>query len=299
MRKIRLSIPMLLIGAWIYAQVGINTNSPDARLHVINPSPGNTMDIAMFGTNNCGGPCGQGTPRQLILYNQNTTNSSFASLAFVPSASGTGLTGASITGVNRNATNGYAGLSFGTRHDDGFNERMRITSTGNIGIGTTSPNANLQVNGTMRYVDGNQSANRILVSDANGNASWVDFNTLLDLVNVGKSEAITSVASGSNESFSVSSATANQASYFTIISNRNSSGDCLYLEAIVTTGSNARVDILQNDNFCDGSAASFTVTGNNTSTATINSAVTITAGSNITVSSSGPWTLSVERKVLR
>ncbi len=41
-----------------------------------------------------------------------------------------------------------------------------------VGIGTSAPTAKLQVDGTLRYVDGNQSAGRVLTSDANGNATW-------------------------------------------------------------------------------------------------------------------------------
>ena len=47
-----------------------------------------------------------------------------------------------------------------------------------IGIGTSNPTAKLHVNGSLRIVDGNQGANKVLTSDANGNASWkeVDAN---------------------------------------------------------------------------------------------------------------------------
>ena len=53
-----------------------------------------------------------------------------------------------------------------------FSERMRIASTGNVGIGTNSPTANLHVAGTVRIVDTNQAAGKILTSDASGNATW-------------------------------------------------------------------------------------------------------------------------------
>ncbi|ADF53055.1 Hep_Hag family protein [Zunongwangia profunda SM-A87] len=45
-----------------------------------------------------------------------------------------------------------------------------------IGIGTSNPTAKLHVNGSLRIVDGNQGANKVLTSDANGNASWKDLN---------------------------------------------------------------------------------------------------------------------------
>jgi hypothetical protein len=49
---------------------------------------------------------------------------------------------------------------------------MRITDGGNVGIGTTSPSERLHVAGSVRIVDGNQGASKVLTSDANGVASW-------------------------------------------------------------------------------------------------------------------------------
>lgn len=45
-------------------------------------------------------------------------------------------------------------------------------STDNVGIGTNSPGAKLEVVGQIKITDGNQGANKILTSDANGVASW-------------------------------------------------------------------------------------------------------------------------------
>ena len=47
-------------------------------------------------------------------------------------------------------------------------------NSGDIGMGTTSPTSTLHINGDFRLEDGTQAANRVLVSDANGNASWDD-----------------------------------------------------------------------------------------------------------------------------
>lgn len=48
-------------------------------------------------------------------------------------------------------------------------------ANGNVGIGTgtTDPGAKLHVEGSFRLVDGTQAADKLLKSDASGNASWV------------------------------------------------------------------------------------------------------------------------------
>ncbi|WP_336069157.1 hypothetical protein [Mesoflavibacter sp. CH_XMU1404-2] len=42
-----------------------------------------------------------------------------------------------------------------------------------VGVGTNSPTANFHLNGSLRIVDGNQGVDKVLKSDANGNANWV------------------------------------------------------------------------------------------------------------------------------
>jgi len=55
-------------------------------------------------------------------------------------------------------------------------EWMRILSGGNVGIGTAAPAAKLEVDGasnsTIKIVDGNQGAGKVLTSDATGQGSW-------------------------------------------------------------------------------------------------------------------------------
>ncbi|WP_281765717.1 hypothetical protein [Neptunitalea lumnitzerae] len=48
-----------------------------------------------------------------------------------------------------------------------------------VGIGLTNPTANLDISGTMKYADGTEGTGKLLVSDANGNASWVDSSVAL------------------------------------------------------------------------------------------------------------------------
>ncbi len=46
------------------------------------------------------------------------------------------------------------------------------------GIGTDTPTATLDVNGTFKYTDGTEGNGKILTSDADGNATWADKNTI-------------------------------------------------------------------------------------------------------------------------
>lgn len=50
-----------------------------------------------------------------------------------------------------------------------------------IGINTNGvkPTAALQVNGSFKYTDGNQAANKVLLSDASGNATWQRTDTII------------------------------------------------------------------------------------------------------------------------
>jgi hypothetical protein len=47
-------------------------------------------------------------------------------------------------------------------------------NTGNIGIGTTLPDAKLHLIGSLKIVDGTQAVGRVLTTDADGLASWQD-----------------------------------------------------------------------------------------------------------------------------
>ena len=53
-----------------------------------------------------------------------------------------------------------------------FSQLLLFSFAQNVGIGTSTPNAKLDVNGTFKLTDGTQGAGRILTSDATGLASW-------------------------------------------------------------------------------------------------------------------------------
>jgi hypothetical protein len=51
-------------------------------------------------------------------------------------------------------------------------EKMRIVASGNVGIGTTSPAATLDVNGQVKIAGGSPGPGKVLTSDVSGLATW-------------------------------------------------------------------------------------------------------------------------------
>jgi hypothetical protein len=49
-----------------------------------------------------------------------------------------------------------------------------ITSDGKLGVGTTTPLEKLDINGSIKIVDGNQALGKKLITDVNGLATWSD-----------------------------------------------------------------------------------------------------------------------------
>lgn len=71
-------------------------------------------------------------------------------------------------------------MRFQDGYDLGFSEtgvadnRFVLKQGGFVGINRADPAASLDVNGTFKLTDGNQATDKVLTSDANGNASWQD-----------------------------------------------------------------------------------------------------------------------------
>jgi len=103
--------------------VGVGTTSPDAIFHVAK--------------SNTGGIGGQ----IVIDNNASSTLGNTAEISFITDAgaSGAGTRNARILAVNDNASNGAANMQFHTWNGSASAERMRISNSGNIGIGTATP----------------------------------------------------------------------------------------------------------------------------------------------------------------
>jgi len=138
-------------------------------------------------------PNTSGGQRVRILNNGDVgigTAGPFARLTVVQNNSGVNVGGGANTGSE------VKFLGFGTSHISIYNRGnsaltfantsalaqtdvlgaplMTLTTAGRLGIGTTTPARNLHVVGNVNITDGTQALNRILTSDATGNASWQD-----------------------------------------------------------------------------------------------------------------------------
>jgi hypothetical protein len=140
--------------------IGIHKAAPTQQLHFGN-SGNVTANKTYTGTADDG---------LIIQHYINTAGSSenvntYARVADIVVASN--VTGSAGTSVLRflTSTNAEAGGTIG--------ERMRIHGNGFIGIGTTSPTAQLHTNGSVRFeAAGTPGVGKVLTSDATGNATW-------------------------------------------------------------------------------------------------------------------------------
>ena len=117
-------------------RLGIGTTSPSGKLHI--SGTGTTYFFAD------GTQTSDGEIFDLVVRNGTDTVTSIKSI--------------------RTGTDDAAALTFSTQPTfGGINERMRITSTGNVGIGTSSPGQKLEVNGNIIadgiYLGGTAAAN--------------------------------------------------------------------------------------------------------------------------------------------
>ena len=133
--------------------VGLGTTAPRSKLEVLSGTANTNADVpgAAAGFT---GPMGSGQASTVSIDSNDAQAANTGGVLGFGGRYITGGTGyanwASIKGLKTNATSGdYGGyLSFWTRPTAGSNiERLRITASGNVGIGTTAPIAKFEVSG--------------------------------------------------------------------------------------------------------------------------------------------------------
>jgi hypothetical protein len=144
--------------------VGIGTDNPQAKLQI-------RKDIAgAEGAN-------------LLLTNDNNAANSSVGLYFSPNEADGASRAASITSSNTSLGATRADLRFTTANGDTPQERMRILSTGNVGIGTTSPSETLEVAGNT-ILDASNATLKIK-QGVTGTTGAIDFTLNSDSTSYG------------------------------------------------------------------------------------------------------------------
>jgi hypothetical protein len=151
--------------------VGIGTTAPSAKLEILKSSTDTVFTDQNYPADSSG----------ITILNPSVTDSNFTALTFLLSNTAGVSQSASI--IAQSTSSGFAAnLIFTQRTSSNVNtERMRIDSTGNVGIGTSSPSEKLTVSGNTS-LSGNLTftgtGNRILGDFSNATlASRVSFQT--------------------------------------------------------------------------------------------------------------------------
>ena len=106
----------------------------------------------------------------VMLENQNVLNAGINAGAYF--RTGGRYTGAIKTIGTAAFDARLAFFTFSTPNANSLQECLTISDDGKVGIGTATPSAVLDVNGTMRVRGNGAAGGNVLTSDATGNASW-------------------------------------------------------------------------------------------------------------------------------
>jgi hypothetical protein len=139
--------------------VGIGTSSPAAKLDVAE------TDNVTYSSSSVQG--------DLIISRKNSANTvnQVVGLEFdITGWSGSTTGVAGISAIQTGSNQSSAALAFQTRNSGTVAERMRIDSSGNVGIGTSSPTAKLHV-GAVSNIVGNLSPTAVIIGDINTSGS--------------------------------------------------------------------------------------------------------------------------------
>jgi hypothetical protein len=146
-------VPMA-IGTETSASISLFSNNTN-RLHITSSGDvgiGTTSPLSAFHLQGS-----SSSSVQAFIRNANGGTNTMSELVFgvwsgaIPTGSGNPGPSAKISAINTNVTNAATDLTF-TTYSSSFTsaERMRITSGGNVGIGTTSPTSKADISGTLR-----------------------------------------------------------------------------------------------------------------------------------------------------
>ena len=154
--------------------VGIGTVNPASKLHVF----GEIRTESMPGAGEFLTTYDGSGNKKVSFSNNNAPTVSELNVNVYP---GTSTAGAHVRFFRDLNTTGFKRVTFfngnGTTQSsasigsDGADSYFQVFG-GNLGIGTSTPSATLDVVGNLQLLDGTQGSGKVLTSDASGNASW-------------------------------------------------------------------------------------------------------------------------------
>ena len=166
--------------------VGIGTTGPSRKLDVVGVIQAQGAFYSTVSSSSTNLATANGG--QLSLYNSNSTDGNFSNIGGYNSNS---LVTSQICFVNESHANRTGAIVFLTHNGGSMPEKMRITSDGGIGINTTNPTEKLEVNGNVK-VQGN------IIVNSNVGIGTTSPDALLD---IGVNNIITLDDTGSSTGF--------------------------------------------------------------------------------------------------
>lgn len=245
-----------------YGNLGIGSSSPSQKLSVSGNIEGTGNILTTSGEIGVGLPSGTNPLQPLYILAVSTNDHAQNQIIDVvdnsPMAQGVGggitfggqyksdgtvvgsLSG--ITGIKENGTDSnYAGaLTFETRINGGFpTERMRISSGGNLGIGTTSPSSILSVQGNVLISGTTTLSGLIATGTASTTALIISNSSACNTTSALTTNSVGNVVCGAISSASVGSGLSGQLGYYNVSGTNiiGTSTNPLYVDGIVATSS--------------------------------------------------------------
>lgn len=179
--KKRFILIAMLVSGLSFAQLGVNTVTPEATLDIVAKDPtGNTTD-----------PEGLLIPRIDRQSAQNMTSITISTIIYINNITNGTQTGSAvkIDSIGFYVYNGTIWEKFnpniynsddtlaGNRNVELGNNNLGFTGSGKIGLGVANPSTKLDLNSVgagaaIKITDGTQGEGKVLTSNADGLASW-------------------------------------------------------------------------------------------------------------------------------